>query len=360
MESLPPDLALEILQKLAVQDPASLLRATCASEHLCHVAKGNPTLWLKAFLSLEPVLELPFLEGRCNEPSAEYELAMTSPGVGKQLLVSRLAKLKLLSCEQGPKLGMFKGSADVREGEQKQETDPSGSQEDQFLFLIRVQGRLLCWKIDRTRPVEGDVFWRDSVFWRQSEFWRAAINLSGSLLHPVYADITFEEIRKACGGITGLSASQCPDLDKAELDLEIHKVLHASECWGQHSLAPPVDEYRCTYLGLDLLQFDIHLVRRINCVTNVPHTFLSTPTQRVTVGTRIGRELHRGMKFSFKFLCFLLLAFILYLVAPLVYVNRVLPIHQKRCIRKSFRTLSSIVGIRPRSLARPGPKVKLE
>lgn len=49
MEGLPNDALLLVLNKLAVQDPPSLLRAICAVKSLYGLAKANPSILKNAF-----------------------------------------------------------------------------------------------------------------------------------------------------------------------------------------------------------------------------------------------------------------------------------------------------------------------
>lgn len=324
MEDLPGDLALEILYKLAVQDPASLLSATCASKHLCHVADESPALWLKAFLSLEPALSLPPLEGRCNKPSTDFEAAMVSLGVCKQLIVARLAKLKRLSFEQDLLTAQEKKS--LRDGKEKQIAHPLGSKENRYLYLIRVQGRLSFWKTHTPGPDKLEFYLFNHIESSRCPELRSTIQLSRYLLEAVYAELQFDKVLQACRPFVDPSLGTYHL--KPQIVLEVHELpKQNNEVWGQCLLAPAVYE-ECCECGWSSGVLEFPARRQIStsdCVTSA--------SSMAGVRKRFARVLYNIETFC------LVVAILLFLLpACLIYLCRLLEESlSKQFTRKSDR-----------------------
>ncbi|GAQ89796.1 hypothetical protein KFL_005630090 [Klebsormidium nitens] len=165
MEGLPNDALLLVLNKLAVQDPPSLLRVICAVKPLYGLAKANPNIWKKAFYGPDLWEDTMTSDERLlfEQQSAELEarlgamdiLNVLQPAAGfKELVEARWVKQN-----SRPSAMDFMLQDTLRQ--LSSETDTAS-----FLFAIRLRGSLLAWGYEA--PVGGSYLGNavGAAFWR--------------------------------------------------------------------------------------------------------------------------------------------------------------------------------------------------
>lgn len=307
MEDLPPDLALVILNKLAAQDPLSLLRALCASDALFCTVDKNMALWLKVLLALGPSTDLPKLHGRCQKLSAKFEAEMVSLGVCKQLVVAQLAKLKGPGCEQIRAIS----ERTVAHGLQDLQGPSLGRPSTvlRFVFLIRVQGRLLLWQIFTRRPRRlvdyiGNIF--DFLSFSDPP---RSLSLYEVNLGSVYADVTVEQILE----LVGSPESKGPHLLKTPVTLEVHRVLDEGEYLDRYPLmSSEVYKCECEKIGRwgSFLNFKIPPTSTIDAVT-VRTPRLLIPSQGELLAGKFRKALHEAKMWFLAFVSLVILFLVL-------------------------------------------------
>lgn len=178
MESLPNDVVLVVLHKLAIQDPRSLLRATCACKMFHREAENNRVIWKDAFFGRDSSSG-----DHCKDESIEAEILAV--GGYEQLVKAWWALPGRSSTEQKQGAGSVAGSAvrDSSAGEYKL---------NKLLFVLREKGRLLLWGLfvqERPSSVRelGDFRFKDAC--RAEGPDRTTMRVSTSRLEPVFADL---------------------------------------------------------------------------------------------------------------------------------------------------------------------------
>lgn len=96
MESLPSDVLLVILRKIAAQDPVSLLRATCTSKLLHRAIEDNPFIWKEAFLGSAPAQSKD-----AYVTCAELDKEVDRVGGYKQLALIKAGRQRLATSDPG-------------------------------------------------------------------------------------------------------------------------------------------------------------------------------------------------------------------------------------------------------------------
>lgn len=296
MEDLPAEMAFQILSKLAVQDPLSLLRALFASTFLFCVAEENPVLWLKALFGLEPGTDLPTLHGRCQTLCATFAVDMVSLGLCKQLVVARLAKLirgsKGSGCEQIQEM-----QAGIVANGFVEETQilKQPSEAVRYLYLVRLQGRLLLWRVYWRRPGNAGDYALSIINFFNEPFRRVAFPVFRGELHPVYADVTYTQIHEAWVKAVGSPDPRSTnDLYRAPVTLEIHRILKDGESLnGYRVLSSEVFEYDYqAFLAWGYLSFNVLPTSKISAVPSNVRTPCVTPSQGEPFVRKARRVLH--------------------------------------------------------------------
>lgn len=149
MERIPGDVILMILRKLAVQDPLSLLKATCVCRLLYHQAEKNSYLWKEAFLGGKARLE----EHAGEDDRMEAEIMAL--GGYKHLVIARWVK------PAGEPSLLYKQTWETTSARLsevlKGATWLSSSSADncRYLVVIRdeLEGGLLLWGLSTGKPL---------------------------------------------------------------------------------------------------------------------------------------------------------------------------------------------------------------
>lgn len=152
MEDLPSELLQIIVQKLALQTPTSLLRATCACKRFQEEVESNPGIWRKGFLGNEQDVEgLVALEKRsCKDGSGKLEAKILElTGGYKSLVIARLAGPRSTTTpEQNQSLAPF-----LDHNPRRAVTCQTVSKSVRYLVLLRHHaGRIMIWRIDAFTP----------------------------------------------------------------------------------------------------------------------------------------------------------------------------------------------------------------
>lgn len=174
MEYLPTDVLLIILQKLAAQDPLSLLRTTCATARFYRVAGDNPGVWKEAFYGPIPAAWLEELapQNCCPRKCAKLDAEVEALGGFRSLLTARLFSAKKPTkidekVEQKHALNECKVASKGEEYSAK------------VMVVARLRGRVVLWRLYSRDRLE-----------RGYPSWPTYFNLSLQSLHSV----NFEEV----------------------------------------------------------------------------------------------------------------------------------------------------------------------
>lgn len=260
---------------------------------------------------------------------------MVSLGVCKQLTIARMAKLGRLSFEQDQKLQNSQGSTTLRGSEHKQTIHSSGSQESQYLYLIRVQGRLLLLKLElhtsRTESVEDYAF---KNFRFLSCNGPRTHSLHRGSLKSVYDDVALDEVCKASGEVIEHPATEGINYMKEKAKMyvpEIHEVLKDSESRGQYLFAPEVKEYRCENVGSTRLEFRSRPVNTVGRIKEITRTGSPTFAKLKPVVTNLARVFYE-MKMWILGFCWIILflVFALIMVPTILLYGRFIDPHEQQ------------------------------
>lgn len=134
MESLPSDVLSVVLHKLAVQDPRSLLQATCACKTFHREADNTRGIWKEAFYGGDSRFG-----DHCKDENVEAEI-LTLGGY-KQLVRARWAVPGGLFPEQKQGGGSVTGNG----GSANRDSSAGEYKLNKHLVVLREKGRLLLW-----------------------------------------------------------------------------------------------------------------------------------------------------------------------------------------------------------------------
>lgn len=226
MEHLPSDVFLIILHKLAVQDPLSLVRATCSCGLFQKEAEDSEDIWLEAFFRTfeQRGGRLTKLEHRCKERSPEFESEVRKLGGYKNLVQARLRKLKCSAFEQtrehAQRLPVKADSSGIKLSEQSNLT--------KYLIILKIHEWPFFWGIfpmfskapytplgnliDRVTSVNPSLL--DSS--------RLDLYIHASRLQPIYSDVTYEELSQRWAKVEKRFG---PQIQEKGLSLEVFAIL---------------------------------------------------------------------------------------------------------------------------------------
>lgn len=150
MEHLPDDLVQCILRRLAVQDPLSLLAASCVCTSLHQALKDDYALWKEAFLAPVGSLEQHFDTLLDATSSAELDTEVTSLGGYKRLALLSArhtrARAHCMSRVGRPALCFGKDTPSIL---CKVATDGSSNTVAEYLQIFRLGGTVIGWNGER-------------------------------------------------------------------------------------------------------------------------------------------------------------------------------------------------------------------
>lgn len=191
---LPGDLILIVLRKLALQDPLSFVRATCACKTFQKEAEDDSNSWFKALFKPEDIGEgVSKLDRRFQERNPGFEAAIEQLGGYKQLVKARWGRLECFAFEQTPE------NEDLRLPKKPWKTHYEESEMPKYLIILKVSVKPLFWGVLPRLPPTWDprrdcdkVVFRKNIL--EEYRYRLEMYVHASRLEPVYPGVSYEEL----------------------------------------------------------------------------------------------------------------------------------------------------------------------
>ncbi|GAQ82437.1 hypothetical protein KFL_001110140 [Klebsormidium nitens] len=156
MDTLPSDVLLAIVHKLAAQDPLALLTATCACKAILRVTEDNEGVWRDIFYGSEMGLisetDRQSIAGEKGGSSClDAELQSVTGGF-KQLVAARYAAKSMTPVEQNQAKRFCLGIGESYAFRKDPLSSPDSLEANKILLLLRLQGSVVLWGV-HTPPV---------------------------------------------------------------------------------------------------------------------------------------------------------------------------------------------------------------